>query len=184
MAYVLLNFELSSPSHTTFYTSYNYKSLAWSIPSGPGSENGTSQAAVFSGPPDSRSLEDPFISYFQERLGLYTWILGPTSNIFKVNATPSHSKEVYLNKSPNSQKPNLTKPNKNLYVVFIRMAAASSSLWIVPLGLCQLFQIPVLGLGKGRGQWGPRLSYGSFPSSVGLEIHWALPQLLWVSPSG
>ena len=72
MAYVLLNFELSRPSHTTVYTSYNYKSLAWSIPSGPGSENGTSQAAIFSGPPDSRSLEDPFISYFQERLGLHT----------------------------------------------------------------------------------------------------------------
>lgn len=36
MAYVLLNFELSRPSHMTFYTPYNYKSLAWSIPVGQG----------------------------------------------------------------------------------------------------------------------------------------------------
>ena len=71
MAYVLLNFESSRPSHMTFYTSYKYKSLAWSVPS-------QVQRVVhlslpfFSGPPDSRSLEDPLISYFQERLGLHT----------------------------------------------------------------------------------------------------------------
>lgn len=164
MAYVLLNFELSRPSHMTFYTPYNYKSLAWSIPSGPASESGISQAAIFSGPPDSRSLEDPFTSYFKERLGLHTWLLGPTSNIFKVNATPSHLKEVYLNKSPNWQ-PNLTKPNKNLYVVFIRVVAASSSLWIVPLDLCRIFQSPVLGTWAGKGQ-----------RSMGpMSVLWVLP---------
>lgn len=62
----------------------------------------------------------------------------------------------------------MTKLNKNLYVVFIRMAAASSCLGIVPLDLCQLFRALFLahGLGKGRGQWGPYLSYG-FRNTLG-----------------
>lgn len=31
------------------------------------------------------------------------------------------------------------------------------------------------GLRRGRGEWGPYLSHGSSPCSIGLEVYWAEP---------
>lgn len=82
-------------------------------------------------------------------------ILGPASSTFRANDAPSHLKEISINKqNPNSM---LTKHSKSLYMILIRIAAASSFCLTMPSDLCWVFQSPVLGTyaGKEQGREGP-----------------------------
>lgn len=93
----------------TLYTLHNYKSLAWSITNGPGSGRGTSQSFGFFWSSRQQISGRSLIASFQERLGLHTCILRPAFNSFRVNAAPSHLKELYLNKQKHKLK---TEPDK------------------------------------------------------------------------
>lgn len=76
---------------------HHQKSLAWSVPSWPGSGSGASQSAISSRPGDGRTLGEP--SFFPQRGLEYMY-----SSICRTNAAPSHLKEIYLNKEKHKLK--------------------------------------------------------------------------------
>lgn len=67
---------------------HHHKLQAWSVPSGPGSGSGASQAAISSCPGDGRTSAE--LSFFPQRDLEYV-----SSDTCRANAAPSHLKEIY-----------------------------------------------------------------------------------------